>query len=133
MTNQIPMGPDVEVCLPPVTTGANDDGKENSDHSIASDCGPPFQADESATKSVALQAAILNSTNFFRIVTDAKGVIKLFSVGAEHMLGYAAADVVDIMTPANISDPLELIARTRSLSVEAGSPTTADFEALVLK
>ena len=39
----------------------------------------------------ALQEAIFNSANFSSIATDAKGVIQIFNVGAERMLGYAAA------------------------------------------
>jgi len=34
-----------------------------------------------------------------------EGVIQLFNIGAERMLGYAAADVVNKITPADISDP----------------------------
>ena len=56
-------------------------------------------------KTGALQNAILNSANFSSIATDEKGVIQLFNVGAERMLGYSAADVVDQITPADISDP----------------------------
>ena len=61
----------------------------------------------------ALQSAILHGTNFSSIATDERGVIQLFNVGAERMLGYAAADVTDKITPADISDSLELIARAR--------------------
>lgn len=43
----------------------------------------------------ALQSAIFNSANFSSIATDAKGVIQIFNVGAERMLGYAAADVLN--------------------------------------
>jgi len=39
----------------------------------------------------ALQSAIFNSANFSSIATDAKGVIQIFNVGAERMLGYAAS------------------------------------------
>ena len=46
-------------------------------------------------KTGALQNAIFNSANFSSIATDEKGVIQLFNVGAERMLGYAAADVLD--------------------------------------
>jgi len=35
---------------------------------------------------------------------------RFFNVGAERMLGYAAAEVVDQDTPADISDPWEVIA-----------------------
>ncbi len=40
----------------------------------------------------ALQSAIFNSANFSSIATDAKGVIQIFNVGAERMLGYTAAE-----------------------------------------
>ena len=49
------------------------------------------QAAEALLKAGALQSAILNSANFSSIATDAKGVIQIFNVGAERMLGYAAA------------------------------------------
>ena len=62
-------------------------------------------------KAGALQNAILNSANFSSIATDAKGVIQIFNVGAERMLGYTAAEVMNKITPADISDPLEVIAR----------------------
>jgi PAS domain S-box-containing protein len=84
-------------------------------------------------KTGALQNAILNSANFSSIATDEKGVIQLFNVGAERMLGYAADDVVNKISPADISDPQELIARAKSLSVEIGTPITPGFEALVFK
>ncbi|HET7712794.1 MAG TPA: PAS domain-containing protein [Thermoanaerobaculia bacterium] len=80
-----------------------------------------------------LQTAILNSANFSSIATDDKGVIQIFNVGAERMLGYAAADVVDQVTPAEISDPEELIARATSLSAELGTTITPGFDALAFK
>ena len=87
----------------------------------------------SLLKTGALQNAILSSANFSSIATDDKGVIQLFNVGAERMLGYAAADVVNEITPADISDPQELVARAKALSVELGTPITPGFEALVFK
>jgi PAS domain S-box-containing protein len=81
----------------------------------------------------ALQNAIFNSANFSSIATDAKGVIQIFNVGAERMLGYTAADVINKITPADISDPQEVIARAKALSVELGTPITPGFEALVFK
>jgi PAS domain S-box-containing protein len=73
-------------------------------------------------KTQALQDAILNSASFSSIATDEKGVIQIFNVGAERMLGYAASDVIDQITPADISDPKELIARAAELSEELGTP-----------
>ena len=81
----------------------------------------------------ALQEAIFSSANFSSIATDAKGVIQIFNVGAERMLGYKAEDVVNKITPASISDAQELVVRASALSFEAGTPITPGFEALVFK
>eukprot|EP01032_Pedospumella_encystans_P005815 gene5815-6942_t len=84
-------------------------------------------------KADALQHAIFNSANFSSIATDTQGVIQLFNVGAERMLGYQAADVVNRITPAGISDADELVARAASLSEELGTVIAPGFEALVFK
>ncbi len=91
------------------------------------------QAEEALLKAGALQNAIFNSANFSSIATDDKGVIQIFNVGAERMLGYAAADVMNKNTPADISDPQEVIARAEALSAELGTKITPGFEALVFK
>ena len=90
-------------------------------------------ADEALLKAGALQNAIFKSPNFSSIATDARGVIQIFNVGAERMLGYAAADVTNKITPADISDPRELIMRARALSIELDASITPGFEALVFK
>ena len=84
-------------------------------------------------KAGALQRAIFNSANFSSIATDAKGVIQIFNVGAERMLGYTADEVLNNVTPADISDPQELIARATALSLELGTVITPGFDALVFK
>jgi len=91
------------------------------------------RAEEALLRAGALQSAIFNSANFSSIATDAKGVIQIFNVGAERMLGYAAADVMNKITPADISDPQELIARAKALSLELSTPIAPGFEALVFK
>ncbi|HMG76588.1 MAG TPA: PAS domain S-box protein [Pyrinomonadaceae bacterium] len=91
------------------------------------------QAEEALLKAGALQNAIFNSANFSSIATDAKGVIQIFNVGAERMLGYTAAEVMNKITPADISDPQEVIVRAKALSVELETPITPGFEALVFK
>jgi len=88
---------------------------------------------EAVLNAGALQNAIFNSANFSSIATDAKGVIQIFNVGAERMLGYTAAEVVNKITPADISDSQEIIARARALSVEVGTEIAPGFEALVFK
>ena len=91
------------------------------------------QAEEALLKAGALQSAIFNSANFSSIATDAKGVIQIFNVGAERMLGYTAAEVMNKITPADISDPQEVIARAKALSAELSTTITPGFEALVFK
>ncbi len=90
-------------------------------------------AEDALLQAGALQSAIFNSANFSSIATDAKGVIQIFNVGAERMLGYTAAEVMNKITPADISDPQEVIARAKALSVELGTPIAPGFEALVFK
>jgi len=88
---------------------------------------------EALREARALQTAIFNSVNFSSIATDANGVIQIFNVGAERMLGYTAAEVINQITPADISDPQEVIARAQALCVELGTPITPGFDALVFK
>ena len=92
-----------------------------------------IRLDELIVKSGALQQAILNSANFSVIATDEKGTVQLFNAGAELMLGYAASDVVDKLTPADLSDPQELSVRATALSRDNGVAITRGFEALVFK
>src|ERR1700742_4344220 len=96
---------------------------------VAIDGRPP----DGLLDTAALQNAIFNSANFSSIATDAKGVIQIFNVGAERMLGYTAAEVMNKITPADISYPHEVIARAKALSVELGTPITRGFEALAFK
>jgi signal transduction histidine kinase len=91
------------------------------------------RATRTTIKASPLQSAIFNSANFSSIATDAKGVIQIFNVGAERMLGYTAAEVVNKITPADISDPQEVIARAEELSIELGTSIAPGFEALVFK
>src|SRR5438270_8986120 len=65
------------------------------------DVTPRKRAEEALLKAGALQSAIFNSENFSSIATDEKGVIQIFNVGAERMLGYAAAEVMNKITPAD--------------------------------
>ncbi|MCH4875863.1 PAS domain S-box protein [Pseudomonas sp. TMW22090] len=92
-----------------------------------------FRRQKSLLKTGALQDAIFNSAYFSSIATDEKGVIQIFNVGAERMLGYLSEDVVDKITPADISDPAELITRAAALSLELKTVITPGFDALVFK
>jgi PAS domain S-box-containing protein len=92
-----------------------------------------FRRQEALLKTGALQNAILNSANFSIIATDEKGIIQLFNIGAERMLGYLAAEVVNKINPSDIHDPQEVMARARALSLELATPITPGFEALAFK
>ena len=100
---------------------------------ILRDISARKKAEEALREAGALQSAIFNSANFSCIATDAHGLIQIFSVGAERMLGYEAAEVVNLLTPADISHPREVEARAKALSAELGTLIEPGFEALVLK
>jgi PAS domain S-box-containing protein len=92
-----------------------------------------FRRQEALLKTGALQNAILNSANFSIIATDEKGIIQLFNIGAERMLGYLAAEVVNKINPSDIHDPQEVMARAQALSLELATSITPGFEALAFK
>ena len=71
-------------------------------HIKSGDVSVDVRHTETLLKTGALQSAIFNSANFSSIATDAKGVIQIFNVGAERMLGYTAAEVMNKITPADI-------------------------------
>ncbi len=100
---------------------------------VISDISSRKEVEEALYKAGALQRAIFNSANFSSIATDASGVIQIFNVGAERMLGFAAIDVMNQITPADISDPQEVIERAQALSAELETPIAPGFEALVFK
>jgi PAS domain S-box-containing protein len=84
-------------------------------------------------KTETLQNAILNSSEFAIIATDAQGIIQLFNVGAERLLGYPASEVVNTIAPSDIHDPQEVIARAEGLSVEFATTIAPGFDALAFR
>ena len=109
-----------------------------NDFPLASDSGQAAGTTEmrrqmALLKAGALQNAILTSANFSIIATDEKGIIQLFNVGAERMLGYMAAEVVNKINPSDIHDPQEVMARAQELSLELATPIRPGFEALAFK
>jgi signal transduction histidine kinase len=67
------------------------------------------------------------------LATDANGVIQLFSVGAERMLGYSAVEVINRLTAIDIHDPQALMARARAVSRELSTTIAPDWDALTRK
>jgi PAS domain S-box-containing protein len=84
-------------------------------------------------KAGVLQNAILTSANFSIIATDERGIIQLFNVGAERLLGYTAAEVVNRLSPSDLHDPQEVTARAYALSLELDTSVAPGFEALAYK
>jgi PAS domain S-box-containing protein len=84
-------------------------------------------------KEKSLQDAIFNSSHFSSIATDAQGVIQIFNVGAERMLGFSAEEVLKKLTPVDFADPKEVAARAKALYVALKTPIAPGFEALVFK
>ena len=84
-------------------------------------------------QAVALQNAIFKSASFSCIATDARGIIQIFNVGAERMLGYQAAEVVNTMSATDLHDAAELTERALALSAEFGHAIKPGFDALVFK
>ena len=107
----------------------------------AAACGDTGPADVAAEmprnavplKAEILQNAILDSPNLAIIATDAEGIIRLFNVGAERMLGYASSDLVNKKTPSDIHDSQEVIARAKGLSAAFATTITPGFDALAFK
>jgi signal transduction histidine kinase/ActR/RegA family two-component response regulator len=80
-----------------------------------------------------LQTAVFNSIYFFSITTDEKGLIQIFNVGAERMFGYPAVEVLNRLTPFDLSDRVEAGARAQALSREIGVAIRPGFKSLVFK
>jgi PAS domain S-box-containing protein len=97
------------------------------------DGGIEVRRQKALLKTGALQNAILTSANFSIIATDEKGIIQLFNVGAERMLGYLAVEVVNKINPSDIHDPQEVMARAQALSIELATTIAPGFEALAFK
>jgi len=116
-----------------ITSLRDENGALSGFAKVVREIPQPHETEKAFLTAEALRKAIFNSANFSKIATDANGVIQIFNVGAEHMLGYSAEDVVNKITPADISDPLELIARSLALTKELGTPISPGFEALVHK
>ena len=115
--------------MPTTENPANFAGKATSEGAVRTG----LQQQQALATTDALQNAILNSSGVALIATDENGTIRFFNPGAERLLGYAAADLVGLLTPTHICDPLEVIARAVVLGRELATTIAPGFEALVCK
>jgi PAS domain S-box-containing protein len=66
-------------------------------------------------------AGVLQAATGTAIVgTDTQGVITVFNVGAERMLGWSASEMIGRRTAADLHDPAELAERAAELGIEPG-------------
>ncbi|QJR35426.1 response regulator [Gemmatimonas groenlandica] len=86
---------------------------------------------EALIRTAALQSAIFNSANFASIATDVAGVIQIFSVGAERMLGYDATAVLKQRSPVDFMDAAALQWLATERSMELGVSVLPGFGVLV--
>src|SRR5450830_139048 len=127
-------------CLPPLALALSDNSPSGRHNSIPlSECAmetkqhtgdrrlsTPLQTD-------VLQHAIFNNAHFSYIATDAAGVIQIFNVGAERMLGYSAQEVVGLVTPDSLADAEEMSKRAKALRNEPGTEPLPGMPALLAK
>lgn len=78
------------------------------------------------TDSEIFGALLRAATEYAIIATDAEGLITVFNVGAERMLGYRAEEVVGRLTPLSFHEPGEIAARAAELGVPAGFAVFAE-------
>lgn len=91
------------------------------------------RADTQLRETLELQRAILDNAGHAIISTTPDGIITSFNPAAERMLGYAAAEVVGLQTPAIIHDPAEVAVRAKEFSDELGETIAPGFEVFVAR
>ncbi len=91
------------------------------------------EANDSLYKKTEWLNAVVKSAGYSVIATDPKGIITTFNPTAEAMLGYQAAEVIGIASPAIIHDPNEVVDRAKILSDELGKVVEPGFETFVAK
>ena len=82
-------------------------------------------------KSGTLQNAVISSSKLSIIATDTAGLIQIYSFGAQKMLGYPTAQLLQQKTPISLFQPDYLLKRAALLKAEYGVDMQADFKVLV--
>ena len=80
-----------------------------------------------------LNAVLDASTQSSIIATDPQGVITVFNIGAERMLGYSAAEMVGKTTALALHDPAEVAEHAATLAAEMNEPVHQGVEALTAR
>lgn len=102
-------------------------------HGFLSDITEEKMADMQRQATQALQQAILDAASLAIIAVDKRGIIQVFNRGAEHMLGYTAAEVVDRHSPALFHLSQEVEVRAQELSKNLGAEVQPDVDVFLAK
>ena len=85
---------------------------------LTHDITPEKAAQEEASRASALARWVFSATSEVAIIgTDNDGLVTVFNVGAEKMLGYDAAEAVGKMTPVTFHDPGEVKQRSEEITL----------------
>ena len=96
-------------------------GRVDGLYGVISDVTPLKHAQAGQAQALLQLQSIVDAASDFAVIeTDVHGTIKLFSSGAERMLGYAASELVNRSTPAVLHVPEEILARGAELSAQYG-------------
>ena len=109
-----------------------ENGRVKGFYGFVSDISQLKQAQRQQAAALAqLRGVLAAAVDFAIIETDAAGTIRLFSAGAERLLGYSAAEVVGVATATRFHDDAELGARGAELAGARGGAVDA-FDTLVV-
>ena len=99
----------------------------------STDIGVRHRSADTLRMAGTLRDAVFNSAAFAMMATDEKGVIQIFNQGAQRLLGYSAFDVVNRLTPADLSSHEVLTQRAADLKAELNIAIEPGFDAMVYK
>jgi PAS domain S-box-containing protein len=91
------------------------------------------RAEARLNRTLLLQKAILNSSDYGIVSTGATGIVKTFNPAAEKLLGYSASEIIGKATPMLWRDPKEIAEHAHQLSHRLGLPVRPTFEYVALK
>jgi len=102
-------------------------------YSLVIDVTDRRRSEQEVRRLLAFRHAVLDGAGSMIIATDIDGTILLFNHTAERWLGYAAEEVVGLMTPQVFHDPKEMASRAEQFSADLEDPVPVGFETFVAK
>jgi len=100
---------------------------------IMRDLARRLKAEDDLRETSQWQHAILDSSPYAIIATDAQGIIHTYNPAAEELFGYTAEEMIGKETPALLHDQEELNKRAAVVSQELGRPVGHGFETIIAK